>query len=114
MAFQSTPLKSSFLENVEGANNSPKVSESKSYGSDMPAAVNLIYFDKPAAPGKAPVQRGASLREGSYRLASEGEVGTLGLVPSDWNDGRESPTPSPKGGASAASPSPQPTSKPPA
>lgn len=64
---------------------------------NVTTAVNLIYFDKPSAPGKAPVQRGASLREGSYCLAAEGEVGTLGLVPSDWNDGRESPYALPQG-----------------
>lgn len=66
-------------------------------GTNLGSAVNIIYFDKPVAPGKAPVQRGASLREGSYCLASEGEVGTLGLVPSDWNDGRESPYALPQG-----------------
>ena len=66
-------------------------------GTNLGSAVNIIYFDKPVAPGKAPVQRGASLREGSYCLAAEGEVGTLGLVPSDWNDGRESPYALPQG-----------------
>lgn len=66
-------------------------------GTNLGSAVNIIYFDKPVVPGKAPVQRGASLREGSYCLAAEGEVGTLGLVPSDWNDGRESPYALPQG-----------------
>lgn len=82
----------SFIKSEDGVDSSDDAPpEYQVHNEGLPSAVNLIYFDKPDVPGKAPVQRGASLREGSYCLTNDGNVGTLGLVPSDWGAGRDSP-----------------------
>ncbi|WP_237189832.1 hypothetical protein [Rothia nasimurium] len=61
------------------------------------AAVRLIYFDQPTNPNRAALQQGAAPTPGTYCLATNGNLGTLGLVPPDWSDGSDTPYNTPQG-----------------
>lgn len=89
------------LENFEtghsGDVRKEKMSPTDTAGNDVAAAVQLIYFDKPRGPNRAALQVGATPTPGTYCLASNGNVGTLSLVPPDWADGSDTPYNTPQG-----------------
>ncbi|WP_237446759.1 hypothetical protein, partial [Rothia nasimurium] len=85
--FSIDSVKSHFFDNIEGADNAPETSHPESYGEDFSVAVRLIYFDTPTNPNRAALQVGAAPTPGTYCLATNGTLGTLGLVPPDWSDG---------------------------
>ncbi|WP_421084867.1 hypothetical protein [Rothia nasimurium] len=63
----------------------------------LSAAVRLIYFDTPTNPNHAALQKGAPTAPGTYCLATNGNLGTLNLVPPDWADGSDTPYNTPQG-----------------
>ncbi|GAA4792019.1 hypothetical protein GCM10023352_07960 [Rothia endophytica] len=62
-------------------------------GDSAASAMKLIQFKEHKNPEdkRARLAEGASLQTGSYCLASDGTLGTMGVVPADWGDGSDTP-----------------------
>lgn len=90
-------IREHLIEGEVGSNDSHQTKHQEIPQSEVAAAVQLIYFDKPRGHNRAALQVGGSPSPGTYCLAGNGDLGVLSLVPSDWADGADTPYNTPQG-----------------
>ncbi|MGV3148899.1 MULTISPECIES: hypothetical protein [Rothia] len=83
-----------------GVKDAPVQQDSHPVSNDVTsqlADLKIIYFEAPNDSNRARLQTNGAVQPGTYCLATNGELGVLSLVPTDWSDGSDTPYNTPQG-----------------